>query len=104
MKSLIVIAAIAALGASATIASAQSGMATAPMDSSTGPTVLAPSPSDTRQIDQSIANAPSSASPPTAEIHPNSENWRGSSGMNADPDNPSGAPGPSTGTGTSRGR
>lgn len=61
------------------------------MDRSTGPTVPSPGITDTRQIDQNIATAPSAASPNTVET-PNAENWRSSSGLNADPRNPSGAP------------
>ena len=96
MKTLLVVAAIAATGAGA---SAQSGMATAPMDRSTGPTVPDTGPVDTRKIDQNIATVPSDATGPLMTApHLDPQNWRTSSGLNADPDNPSGAPGPSTGT------
>jgi hypothetical protein len=96
MKPIVLIAALAAIATSP--AWAQSGMIAGPSDGSTGPTV--PS-TDTRQIDQSIANVPSAATSPNAMPAPNAENWRSSSGLNADPNNPSGAPAPATGTGTS---
>lgn len=105
MNRIVLIATMAALAGGSTAALAQTGMAPAPADGSTGPTVPLPPSSDTRRIDQSIANAPSSSAGP-ANTSPagQADNWRSSSGLNADPNNPSGAPGPGTGLGTSPSR
>jgi len=60
---------------------------------------------DTRQVDQQTIATPgaSAASPTTANDH-SYGNWRASDGLNADPNNPSGVPGPSSGLGTSPSR
>jgi len=101
MKPILMIAALAAVVAGGTTtAVAQSGMVVIPSDRSTGPTVPSPGTTDTRQIDQNIATAPADTSPNSLET-PNAKNWRSSSGLNTDPDNPNGAPGPSSGLGTS---
>jgi hypothetical protein len=86
------IAATAALcsGAPACAQTSES-IAVAPPARRTGPTVQ-----DTRQLDQNAALPPSSSS--VAPATGNSlgyGNWRTSDGLNADPNNPSGAPGPS---------
>ena len=89
------ILAVLALTLGAGIATAQTpGIASAPV--STGS-------ADTRKIDenrQKVIPAPKTASPTngTKNIH---GNWRTSNGLNADPNNPDGAPGPSSGIGTS---
>jgi hypothetical protein len=102
MKPIILLAAAATL--ISTAAMAQSSITTGSTDGSTGPTVP-PSSSDTRQVDQSLATAPaSSASPITTSPAGQADNWRSSSGLNADPNNPNGAPGPGTGLGTSPAR
>jgi hypothetical protein len=77
-------------------------MAVVPADRTTGPTVPAPGLADTRQID--IATASSATGPSTAVPAPNADNWRASSGLHGDSDNPNGAPGPNSGLGTSPGR
>ena len=58
---------------------------------------------DTRKIDENrekVIPAPETASPTngTKNLH---DNWRTSNGLNADPNNPNGAPGPSSGIGIS---
>ena len=100
MTPLLVIATIAAFGATAAVASAQSGMATAPVDRSTGPTFPGPAAADTRQVDHSIANAPapSGGGLATTAPLPPSEIGRVSNGLNADPDTSTGAAGLSPGT------
>ena len=85
MKAILTIAAATAFLAGAPAWGQTSGI---PPQTSTGPTV--PSTTDTRQIDQSLAPPPSSG--PNSIGNPN-ENWRASSGLNNDPNNPSGAPG-----------
>ncbi|HSI00444.1 MAG TPA: hypothetical protein VLA02_07560 [Reyranella sp.] len=100
MKPFLVVTTIAVFGATATVGVAQSGMATAPADRSTGPTFPGPAATDTRQIDQSMANAPAGSGRATTAPHLISEIGRSSSGLNADPDNSAGAPGLSTGVGT----
>jgi hypothetical protein len=104
MNRFVLIAVVAAWAGAGTAAIAQSGMATGPTDGTTGPTVPPPS-SDTRRVDQSIATVPpSSASPTSSAPAGQPDNWRSSSGLNADPANPSGAPGPGVGLGTSPSR
>jgi hypothetical protein len=100
MKPISVIAAAAVL-CSGALAYAQSAeIAVAPPSRSTGPTVP-----DTRQVDQQTMTTPSSsAAAPTSANDPSYGNWRASDGLNADPNNPSGAPGPSSGLGTSPSR
>jgi hypothetical protein len=70
----------------------------APTVYSAAPTVYTePSFSDTRQADQQTSMPQSaSASPPVHDNRIGYDNWRTSSGFNADPNNPSGAPGSST--------
>jgi hypothetical protein len=68
----------------------------APVDSATRATV--PGSGDTRMQDQNTAVSPSTNNG-TARSRANDlgyGNWRTSNGYNSDPDNPSGAPGPST--------
>ena len=68
----------------------------APIDRTTGPTV--PGSGDTRMQDQSTTVSPA-INNGTARSEANDlgyGNWRTSNGLNSDPDNPSGAPGPST--------
>jgi hypothetical protein len=91
----IMIVAAAAVLSSLAVASAQtaSGVATAPGDTAT-------TPSDTRKIDQSQVPSSSAASPTHGPTNVQ-ENWRSSSGLNSDPDNPSGAPRTGAGLGTS---
>ena len=101
MKPISVIAAAAAL-CSSTPAYAQTSenIAVAPPNRSTGPTVP-----DTRQVDQQTMTTPgASAAAPATANDPSYGNWRTSDGLNADPNNPSGAPGPSSGLGTSPSR
>jgi hypothetical protein len=95
MKPMLLIAAVALLG-SATIASAQTSgsIASAPANGSTGPTNPDTRPADTSNVIRPSDSAAASTSNP-ANSH---SNWRTSSGLNADPDNPNGAPGPNTGT------
>lgn len=98
MKPLFLIAAAMTLGI-ATTACAQSTQqaVVAPVDRSTGPT-MSTGTTDTRQLDQSTAVSPSTNNG-TARSHANDlgyGNWRTSDGLNSDPNNPSGAPGPST--------
>jgi hypothetical protein len=97
MKALFLIAAAMTLGA-ATAACAESTQQAlaAPIDRSTGPTV--PSSGDTRMQDQNTAVSPSTNNG-TGRSQANDlgyGNWRTSNGFNSDPNNPSGAPGPST--------
>lgn len=104
MRPLFLIAAAVTL--SATMACAQNSRqaVVAPLDGSTGPTV--PGSGDTRMQDQNTAASPSTNNG-TARSEANDlgyGNWRTSNGLNSDPDNPSGAPGPSTITGSNRGR
>jgi hypothetical protein len=91
----IMIVATAALLSGMAVASAQtaSGIAPAPADTST-------TTSDTRKIDEAQVPMRGAASPTNgpANIH---DNWRSSSGLNNDPDNPSGAPRSGAGLGTS---
>ena len=77
------IAAVAAVMGSVAVAAAQA-LPAPPADS--GTTSL-----DTRKIDEAKSPPGSSASPTNGpkSIH---DNWRSSSGLNNDPDNPSGAP------------
>jgi hypothetical protein len=87
------------LTAAAAQAQTSGNIAVAPSTGSTGPTVP-----DTRQIDQNTIQPPSSSAAPTNANPTNSYgNWRTSDGLNADPNNPSGAPGNSSiGTSPSR--
>ena len=99
MKPLFLIAAAMTLSV-ATTAYAQSQQAVlAPLDSSTGPTITTgPGSGDTRVQDQNTAVSPSTNNG-TSRSEANDlgyGNWRTSNGLNSDPNNPSGAPGPST--------
>jgi len=71
----------------------------APFDRTGGPTVATgPSSGDTRSQDQNTAVSPSTNNG-TARSTANDlgyGSWRTSNGLNSDPNNPSGAPGPST--------
>jgi hypothetical protein len=96
MKSLFLMAAALTLSIG-TAACAQSTEQAVLSDHSTGPTVSAGT-SDTRQLDHSTAVSPSTNNG-TAKSTANDlgyGNWRTSDGLNSDPNNPSGAPGPST--------
>lgn len=99
MKSILVIASAAALLGSLPVYAQTSDLAVAPAARSTGPTIP-----DTRQVDQNTAAPPSTtAAPPTKDTSAGFGNWRASDGLNADPNNPNGAPGPSSiGTNPSR--
>src|SRR5512133_1480264 len=99
MKSIFVIAGAAALLGSLPVCAQTSDLAVAPPARSTGPTVP-----DTRQVDQNTAVPPSmTAAPSPTDSTAGHGNWRSSDGLNADPNNPSGAPGPSSvGTNPSR--
>jgi hypothetical protein len=90
----LVILTAAAMLFGATVASAQPspGVVTVPDQN--------PSTSDTRKIDQAKV-PPGGANSATNGPLNTQENWRSSSGMNSDPDNPSGAPGTGLGLGTS---
>lgn len=104
MRPLFPIAVAVTLGVSAA-ACAQSNQqaVVAPIDQTTGPTV--PGSGDTRAQDQSTAVSPSTDYG-TARSQANDlgyGNWRTSNGFNSDPNNPSGAPGPSTITSGSQG-
>lgn len=95
MRPLFPIAAALVLGATGACAQ-NTQQAVAPLDQSTGPTV--PGSGDTRTHDQNTAVSPSTNNG-TARSEANDlgyGNWRTSNGFNSDPDNPSGAPGPST--------
>ena len=96
MKSLCLIAAAMTFGLAAPAWAQTRQAVVAPLDRSTGPTV--PGSGDTRMQDQSTAVSPSTDNG-TDRSTANDlgyGNWRTSSGLNSDPDNPSGAPGPST--------
>jgi hypothetical protein len=95
MKRIFAIAAtVAAVGGSLpAIAQTQQNIAVAPADRSTGPTIM-----DPRSADQNTTLPPSHT---TKSNDVTSGNWRTSDGFNNDPNNPSGAPGPSSGLGTS---
>ena len=101
MKPISAIAAAAVLCSSA-LAYGQTAesIAVVPANRSTGPTVP-----DTRQVDQQTMTPPgASAAAPTTANDQSYGNWRTSNGLNADPNNPNGAPGPSSGLGTSPSR
>jgi hypothetical protein len=74
----------------------------APYDRSTGPTV--PDSADTRAQDQMTQVSPSTNNGLTGSEANDLGygHWRTSDGLNSDADNPSGAPGPGTITGTGR--
>jgi hypothetical protein len=96
MRPLLLIAAAMSLGLT-TAACAQSQQAVlAPLDQSTGPTV--PGSGDTRMQDQNTAVSPSTNNGTSQSLANDLGygNWRTSNGLNSDPNNPSGAPGPST--------
>lgn len=97
MKPLALIAAAMTFGlAAAACAQSTQQAVVAPVDRSTGPTV--PGSGDTRTQDQNTTASPSTNNG-TARSEANDlgyGNWRTSNGLNSDPDNPSGAPGPST--------
>ena len=99
MKSLFAIAAAAAVLGNLPVCAQTTDLAVAPSARSTGPTIP-----DTRQLDQNTAALPSTtAAPPTKDTSAGYGNWRSSDGLNADPNNPNGAPGPSSiGTNPSR--
>jgi hypothetical protein len=77
-----------------------------PTDRGTGPIANpAPSRADTRQLDQDAAVPPANNTAPgqTQSSDMGNTSWRASNGFNSDPNNPNGAPGPSTiGTSPSR--
>ncbi len=101
MKPISVIAAAAVL-CSPGLAYTQTteNIAVVPPSRSTGPTVP-----DTRQVDQQTMTPPgASAAAPATANNQSYGNWRASDGLNADPNNPNGAPGPSSGLGTSPSR
>ena len=89
------IVAVAAVLCGTAVASAQTapGITTAPAET-------AIPPSDTRKVDEAQVPQPSAASPTNAPTNVH-ENWRSSSGLNNDPENPSGAPRTGSGLGTS---
>ena len=95
---LLIVAAAAFCGGLPACAQTSGNIAVAPSVGSTGPTV------DTRQVDQNTMQLPSSSAAPTNANPTNTYgNWRTSDGFNADPNNPSGAPGNSSvGTSPSR--
>jgi hypothetical protein len=95
----VIVAAAALCGGLPAWAQTPGNIAVAPSTGSTGPTVP-----DTRQVDQTAIQPPSSSAAPTSANPTNrSGNWRTSDGLNADPNNPSGAPGNSSvGTSPSR--
>jgi hypothetical protein len=98
MKPLFLIAAAMSLSVATTACAQTTQQAVvAPVDRSTGPTVSTGT-SDTRLLDQNTAVSPSTNNG-TARSSANDlgyGNWRTSDGLNSDPNNPSGAPGPST--------
>ena len=95
---LIIVVAAALCGGLPAWAQTSGNIAVAPPTGSTGPTVP-----DTRQIDQSAIQPPSSSAAPTNANTNTYGNWRTSDGFNADPNNPNGAPGNSSvGTSPSR--
>ena len=85
---------VAALLGGMAVASAQTGVAipTAPADTGASP--------DTRKVDQAQVPMGGAASPTNGPKNIQ-ENWRSSSGLNNDPDNPSGAPRTGAGLGSS---
>jgi len=91
---IIAAAAVLSLGGPA-CAQSDSNLAVAPPARSTGPTIP-----DTRQIDQSQVLPPASSAASGSSNTAGTGNWRAADGLNADPNNPNGAPGPSS-TGTS---
>jgi len=102
MRPLFLIAAALSLGLGATACAQNAQQAAAPFDRSTGPTV--PGSADTRAQDAQT-QVPSSVNNGTARSVANDlgyGNWRTSNGFNADPDNPSGAPGAGVITDSSR--
>jgi len=90
-------------GAAACAQSTQQAAAP-PSDRSTGPTV--PSSSDTRAQGAQTQVSPSTNNGLTGSVANDLGygNWRTSNGLNSDPDNPSGAPGPGVLTNSSRTR
>jgi hypothetical protein len=93
---LIIVAAATLCGGPPAWAQTSGNVAAAPPSTSTGPTVP-----DIRQIDQNTIRPPgqppsSSATPTNANPTTTYGNWRTSDGLDADPNNPSGAPGNSS--------
>jgi hypothetical protein len=90
---------LAALLVGSTAYAETSDLAVAPPGRSTGPTIP-----DARQVDQNTAGAPAPAAAPSPQDSSQGYgSWRTSDGLNADPNNPSGGPGPSSiGTNPSR--
>jgi hypothetical protein len=97
MKALFLIAAATTLTFGTAACAQNNGQAVvAPFDRSTGPVV--PGSGDTRMQDQNTAVSPSTNNG-TSQSRANDlgyGSWRTSNGFNSDPNNPSGAPGPST--------
>jgi hypothetical protein len=98
MKAIFAIAAaVAAMGSGLPAgAQTQPNIAVAPADRSTGPTILGP-----RSVDQNTTMPPPNSAATSNANDVNYGNWRTSDGFNNDPNNPTGAPGPSSGLGTS---
>jgi hypothetical protein len=91
MRYIVIIAAAGLCSGLPACAQTSESIAVAPPARSTGPTVQ-----DTRQLDQASALPPSSSTiAPATGNSIGYGNWRTSDGLNADPNNPNGAPGPS---------
>jgi hypothetical protein len=73
------------------------GVALASAQTSSG---IATAPADTRKVDEAQVPGTKAGSPTNGPTRIQ-DNWRSSSGLNNDPDNPSGAPGSGSGLGTS---
>jgi hypothetical protein len=92
MKRAIIVAAAALSIGGPAGAQTDSNLAVAPPASrTTGPTVP-----DTRQLDQSAALPSATSAAPGTGNTTATGSWRASDGLNADPNNPNGAPGPSS--------
>ena len=102
MRPLFLIAAALTLGATAACAQNSQQAVVGPVDRSTGPTV--PSATDTRVQDANTAISPSTNAGTSRSVANDLGygNWRTSDGLNSDPENPNGAPGPSTITDSNR--
>ncbi len=101
MRPFFLIAAVLSLGVGAACAQGTQQAVAPSLDRSTGPIV--PDSGDTRAQDARTQVSPSTNNG-TARSVANDlgyGNWRTSNGLNSDPDNPSGAPGPGTITNSS---
>jgi hypothetical protein len=99
MKSIFTLAAAAVCGITLGCDQTTRNAAAPPADGSTVSAAAAP---DTRRVDQqTMATADTTVVPATTTNSSVYGNWRTSDGFNADPDNASGAPGRSSGLGTS---